>query len=163
MCADKPDALKELETALAALVPSIDGVASEAADVAMARLNEEHPFDGPEVARVFELCEAGLDAGWLTPRSAGSKVQFGRIDKDMGGYAVDAVVMDNAAGMGHTHTRGEFNMCFALEGEPRFDGHPPGWVVFGQASHHVPTVTGGKMLFIYFTPGGEVVWDPRRA
>ena len=159
MTAEKPAARLELESALAALVPDVDAAAAETPEAAMARLNEQHPFDGPAVSRIFELCNEGLAAGWLTPRSAGASVQFGRLERDMGGYAVDAVVMDNAAGLGHTHTRGEFNMCFALEGEPRFDGHPPGWVVFGVESHHVPTVTGGKMLFLYFTPGGDVVWD----
>ena len=155
----KPAAQVALEEALAALVPSVDAAAAKEPTEAQAGLNAELPFEGEQVSAIFDLCKQGLDEGWLTPRAAGDKVQFGRLDKDMGGYAVDAVVMDNAAGMGHTHTRGEFNMCFALEGEPRFDGHPPGWVVFGHESHHIPTVTGGKMLFIYFTPGGEVRWD----
>ena len=155
----KPAARVALEEALAALVPAVDAAASLEPAAGMAQLNAEVPFDGPQVSAIFGLCRQGLEEGWLTPRSAGDAVQFGRLHKDMGGYAVDAVVMDNAKGMGHTHTRGEFNMCFALEGEPRFDGHPPGWVVFGHESHHVPTVTGGKMLFLYFTPGGEVVWD----
>ena len=26
-------------------------------------------------------------------------------------------------------------------------------------THHVPTVEGGTMLFVYFTPGGDVTWD----
>ena len=48
-----------------------------------------------------------------------------------------------------------------FEGEPTFDGHEPGWVVFPPGSHHIPTVEGGTMLFLYFMPGGAVVWDPK--
>ena len=89
--------------------------------------------EGPD-ARIDEMCENPPDPGVL-----------------MEGQAV-----------GHTHPKGEINICFAWAGEdPRFDGHPAGWVVFPPGSHHVPTVTGGQMLFVYFMPGGEVVWDTR--
>ena len=157
----QPAAQQELEACLRKLVIAVDAVDTKSPRGAAAHLTEVHPFDGPDVSRVFELCELGLDEGWLVPRSAGKHVRYGRMASDMGGYAVDIVVMENAAGLGHTHTRGEINMCFALNGEPLFDGHPPGWVVFSPGSHHVPTVEGGTMLFVYFTPGGEVVWDPR--
>lgn len=150
----------ELDLALRHLIAGLDAVDPASPEDAMAHLSKVHPFDGAEVTRIFELCRQGLADGWLAGREAGPHVRFGRIEKDMGGYAVDAVVMEDAQGMGHTHTRGELNMCFALNGEPKFDGHEPGWVVFAPGSHHIPTVTGGTMLFIYFTPGGEVVWDP---
>ena len=61
---------------------------------------------------------------------------------------------------GHTHTNGEINLGFRWSGDPKFDGRPTGWVVFPPGSHHVPTVTGGEMLLLYFVPGGKVVWDP---
>lgn len=155
----RPQALRDLEACLRDLVALIDSVDPAAPADAVARLTEAAPFDGPVVEGIRELCQVGLTDGWLVPRSAGPSVRFGRLSKDMGGYAVDTVVMEDASGLGHTHTRGEINMCFALGGEPRFDGHAPGWVVFPPGSHHVPTVRGGTMLFIYFTPGGEVVWD----
>ncbi len=151
---------EQLEKALRRLVAAVDAVDPASPEDAMAHLDGAHPFDGADVTTILALCEEGLSAGWLAPREAGPKVRYGRLAKDMGGYAVDAVVMAEASGLGHTHTRGEINMCFPLAGEPRFDGHPPGWVVFAPGSHHVPTVTGGTMLFLYFTPGGEVVWDP---
>ena len=88
-------------------------------------------------------------------------MSFGRLAKDMGGYAVDCVLMEGKA-LGHTHPRGEINISYDWEGEPRFDGFEPGWVVYPPGSHHVPTVTGGKMLFVYFLPGGEVTWDSAR-
>ncbi len=160
MSDETPAELNELMARLEALLPSIDAVDAEAAEAAAAQLTARHPFDGDEVKAIFGLCKQGLDAGWLAPHDAGPNVKFGRLAKDMGGYAVDAVVMASDAGRGHTHTRGEINMCFPLEGGPLFDGREPGWVVFAPGSHHVPTVTGGTMLFIYFTPGGEVVWDP---
>jgi len=152
--------LLELAKRLEALLPSIDAVDAPAPEDAIAQLSARHPFEGEEVGAIRELCTRGLDEGWLAPHDAGPDVKFGRIAKDMGGYAVDAVTMANGCGRGHTHTRGEFNMCFPLSGSPLFDGHAPGWVVFAPGSHHVPTVTGGTMLFLYFTPGGEVVWDP---
>ncbi len=47
---------------------------------------------------------------------------------------------------------------FAVEGDPRFDGQPEGWIVFAPGTQHVPTVTGGRMLIAYFLPGGAVEW-----
>jgi hypothetical protein len=109
--------------------------------------------------RVRALCEVGVREGWLTPKRAGPNCTFGRLLKDLQGYAVDCVLMSGKA-LGHTHTNGEINIAFAWEGaDPRFDGHPAGWVVFPPGSHHVPTVAGGTMLFVYFLPGGAVVWD----
>lgn len=154
-----PD-LQELTKRLEALLPSIDAADAASPEEAKAQLSARHPFDGEEVQAIHDLCTKGLREGWLAPHDAGPDVKFGRLAKDMGGYAVDAVTMANGKGRGHTHTRGEINMCFPLEGSPLFDGMDPGWVVFAPGSHHVPTVTAGTMLFLYFTPGGEVVWDP---
>jgi len=156
---ETPAERTELESCLRALLPAVDAVDPATPDEAAAQLNQLLPFDGDDVTRILALCRSGLDAGWLVPHAAGPHVRYGRFQKDMEGYAIDAVVMANAKGRGHTHTRGEINMCFPLEGQPRFDGLAPGWVVFAPGSHHVPTVTGGTMLFLYFTPGGAVVWD----
>ena len=149
----------ELAERLQHLVAAVDAIDAAAPDAAVAHLEATHPFEGEGVNAIRALCDRGLEEGWLCPREGGPTVKFGRIAKDMGGYAVDAVRMEEGHAIGHTHTRGEINMCFPLEGEPKFDGLDPGWVVFPPGSHHVPTVTGGTMLFIYFTPGGEVVWD----
>jgi hypothetical protein len=73
------------------------------------------------------------------------------------GFSVDLVCM-TGPGPRHRHTKGEVNLCFALEGDPRFDGQPEGWVVFPPGSEHVPTVTGGRMLIAYFLPGGAIEW-----
>ena len=152
-------AQEELLRALRALISALDALDPAAPEDATLHLEQARPFDGEEVERILALCKQGMSEGWLLPHAAGPSVRFGRLEKDMGGYAVDAVLMASGQGRGHTHTRGEINMCFPLEGAPLFDGHAPGWVVFAPGSHHIPTVTGGTMLFLYFTPGGDVVWD----
>jgi hypothetical protein len=127
---------------------------------ASAALNMAHPLSSPEMKRLRELCAKGVSEGWLVPKPAGPDCLFGRLAKDWNGYAIDCVLMSGKA-MGHTHTKGEINIAIPWEGkDPRFDGWPAGWVVFPPGSHHVPTVTDGKMLFVYFLPGGEVKWDP---
>lgn len=158
---DEPyPARRELQSILEGFVPTIDALDLTAADAA-ARLETAHPFEGETMERVRALCEAGMEEGWLVPRQGGPDVRFGRLAKDLGGYSVDCVLMSGAA-LGHTHPKGEINIGFAWEGEdPRFDGHPAGWVVYPPGSHHVPTVTDGRMLFVYFMPGGEVEWDRR--
>jgi hypothetical protein len=54
------------------------------------------------------------------------------------------------------HPGGEVNWCVALDGDPRFDGQPAGWVVMPPGSGHVPTVSGGRMLIVYLLPGGKI-------
>jgi hypothetical protein len=147
-----------LEAELASWLPTLQALDAKQPDAA-ARLEAEIPFAGPSVARVRDLCKKGMEEGWLLPKEGGPKVKFGRLAKDLGGFAVDVVWMEGK-GLGHTHTKGEINLCLDWAGLPRFHEHLPGWVVFAPGSHHVPTVTGGEMLFVYFTPGGAVVWDP---
>jgi hypothetical protein len=125
---------------------------------AEARLASLCPPKGLRSSRIEALLRAGVRDGWLLPKSAGPKVRYGRLAKDLGGYSVDAVLMEGAAA-GHTHLAGEINLGFAWSGTPRFDGREPGWIVFPPGSHHVPTVTGGEMLLLYFLPGGKVAWD----
>ncbi len=160
MVTPPPAEAKALVRNLALLLDDLDAVDLRDGDAAASELERRVPFDGPLIGAIRTRCEQGLADGWLAPRAAGPRVRFGRLEKDLGGYAVDCVWMDDGAGLGHTHVKGEINLCFALAGEPRFDGHPPGWVVFPPGSHHVPTVRGGTMLFVYFTPDGAVVWDP---
>ena len=102
--------------------------------------------------------------GTLTPKQAGG-IGFGRVSKptpETFDHAIDAVDIEGV-GAEHTHPRGEVSLCFATAGDPRFDGHPEGWVVKPPGSHHAPTVTGGRMLIVYFLPGGAMKWGPRDA
>ncbi|HJL17019.1 MAG TPA: DUF4863 family protein, partial [Sandaracinaceae bacterium LLY-WYZ-13_1] len=73
--------------------------------------------------------------------------------------SIDCVHMDRP-GPGHTHPNGEIDLCFAVRGEPTFDGHPPGWTVYPPGSWHVPTVEGGVMDILYFLPGGAIRFEP---
>jgi len=70
------------------------------------------------------------------------------------GFSADVVLM-SGAGPDHEHPRGEIDLCFPIDGEPRFDGQPAGWVVYPPGSRHVPTVSGGSMLILYLLPEGS--------
>lgn len=100
------------------------------------------------------LCRENIAV--LCPRETGS-TRFGRLAKERGGFSVDAVV-SSGAGMKHTHPAGEVNFAFALEGEPRFDGDAPGWIVYGPETTHPANVEGGTMFMIYLLPQGQIVW-----
>lgn len=121
---------------------------------AKAWLDEHVPIDGELVRDVRRAAEAGAEAGWLLPKSAGP-IRFGRVVKDLAGFSIDAVWMQDP-GPQHRHPNGEIDLCFALDGDPRFDGHPEGWTVYPPDSTHVPTVRGGTMLILYFLPSGAI-------
>lgn len=112
------------------------------------------PFWGAEIAALRAAAFAARNAGWLLPKENGG-IRFGRVTKDLQGFSVDAVLMDRP-GPRHRHPNGEIDLCFATEGRPSFDGHPEGWVVYPPDSVHVPTVTGGEMLILYFLPGAQI-------
>lgn len=130
-----------------------------------AALDEAFPLDGPVLAEVRALVDQGLTEGWLCPREADG-VRFGRVAKpaqpEAQGFSIDAVDMDGP-GPGHTHPEGEFDLCFAVDGEPRFDGRAPGWTVYPPRSWHVPTVSGGRMAILYFLPEGAIRFEGQPA
>lgn len=128
-------------------------------DGAAAALDENWPAH--RRAELADLVRAARDAGWLTPRQASEHVAFGRVAKPSEqtfGLSVDAVDMAGAA-IGHTHPLGEVSLCFAEDPGARFCGREEGWVVVAPGSHHVPEVTGGRMLILYFLPQGAMEWD----
>lgn len=132
------------------------------ADAVVGALSADLPLDGPQLTQVRTLLELGLDEGWLCPREHAG-VRFGRLTKASRAthdLSIDAVEM-SGPGPGHTHPRGELDLCFALDGAPRFDGRPEGWTVYGPGSWHVPTVSDGRMVILYFLPGGEIRFEPR--
>ena len=147
-----------------ALAPILDVLAEidpgdpGASEALAARL----PVDGPDLAPIRALVVEGLEQGWLTPREADG-VRFGRVGKPEStphGFSIDAVEM-RGPGPAHTHPEGELDLCFALDGDPRFDGRTEGWTVYPPGSWHVPTVRGGRMGILYFLPGGSIVFGPR--
>lgn len=149
---------------LAALQPILDHLAElDPADPqAAAHLAAAFPLDGTELRLVRTLVDLGLEEGWLCPRESGG-VRFGRLAKagpGTHGYSIDAVDMDGP-GPGHTHPQGEFDLCFPIGGQPRFDGNAGGWTVYGPGTWHVPTVDGGRMAILYFLPQGAIRFEPR--
>lgn len=150
-----------------------DELLAQAAPIA-ARLNEleaSEPAHALEALRGFDVSgfENALRAahaeGWATPKEHAG-VRFGRItraDPVLHGFSLDVVEMSGPAAGAHTHPRGEFDLCFVLDGNPRFDGRPAGWLVYPPNSRHVPTVTGGRMLIAYFLPAGEIAFEPSPA
>jgi hypothetical protein len=152
------------ETATKALLPIIEALkAVDASDPeATQKLNELLPMSDPRVVAARAVVEAGMNEGWLTPKEAGN-IRFGRLAKpteDTHGFSIDAVDMD-CAGPGHTHPNGEFDLSFALSGQPLFEGQPEGWVVLAPGSWHIPTVTGGRMGILYFLPDGAIRFGPK--
>lgn len=140
--------------ALDPLAKALAGLSLADPAAAKAEVERRAPFDGPAVKTVRDLAEAAAKAGWLTPKQNGA-IKFGRVTKALHGFSVDAVHM-SSPGPQHKHPNGEIDLCFTLGGDARFDGHPQGWVVFGPQSVHIPTVSGGEMLILYFLPGGAI-------
>ncbi|MBX3246596.1 MAG: DUF4863 family protein [Myxococcales bacterium] len=130
-------------------------------DDAKAALDAAFPVGGPSFEAVRALVREGVEARWLADREAGG-VRFSRPRKASaeGEHSIDVVHMDRP-GPGHTHPNGEVDLCFAVEGTPRFDGAPEGWTVYPPGSWHVPTVEDGVMDIVYFLPGGAIRFEPK--
>jgi hypothetical protein len=129
---------------------------------AAARLSRRFPMDSPVMSELATLFEQGVSEGWLCQRQGAPGIRYSRVRKASGADAmsVEAVRME-CPGPGHTHPKGEFDLCFAASGEPTFDGRPPGWTVYAPGSWHVPSVTGGVMNILYFLPAGAIEFGPR--
>ncbi|HMQ23964.1 MAG TPA: DUF4863 family protein [Planctomycetota bacterium] len=136
------------------LLPAFAGLDLNDPESATAQLDAALPLGGAILERVRSLVDAAAEAGTLMPKE-NMGVRFGRLAKDEQGYSIDAVEM-RGPGPRHAHPNGEIDLCFALEGDPRFCGHAPGWTVYAPASVHVPTVSGGAMRILYFLPGGQI-------
>ena len=140
------------------MLRGIDASAPDATD----QVRRALPLDDPRIVAARTVVTEGLAGGWLAPREAGG-IRFGRVakpDDALHGFSIDAVDMD-CAGPGHMHPNGEFDLSFALDGDPKFEGQGEGWVVLPPGSWHVPTETGGRMGILYFLPGGAIQFGPR--
>ncbi|WP_372602700.1 DUF4863 family protein [Actibacterium sp.] len=123
-----------------------------------AYLNATYPAEGEAFQRLKQECQTGEAEGWLVSREAGG-VKFGRAikpDTSAAEFSVDVVRMKDVRGPHHVHTTGEIGAIMALDGEPRFDGKPEGWYVYGPGSAHFPTVRGGDAYVLYLLPGGAI-------
>lgn len=149
-----------LEKALAPVFAALTGAEPNDGAKLADRLTRELPLTHDAIRAVRAAATAGVKEGWLCDREGGG-IKYSRPVKPSpasAGYSVDAVVMDRIAGPKHTHTNGEINLCFTEDGDAKFCGHREGWVVFPRGSTHVPVVTDGRMLILYFLPGGAIVF-----
>ena len=129
------------------------------AEAAAATLEERYPIGGSDAAELRAAMTSAFEAGEICDRGHGD-VRYSRLAKpspETHGLSVDFVWM-KGPGIHHRHPTGEVSICFAMDGDPRFDGHPEGWVPYAVDSVHVPTVTDGHMLIAYFLPDGAVEW-----
>jgi len=116
---------------------------------------------GGEAAQALEAELLRLLAEGHIANRGEEPVRWGRVcgaSDETGGHSIDVVHM-SAPGPRHRHPLGEIDYCIATEGEPTFDGRPPGWVVFAPDSTHTPTVAGGKMLIVYLLPDGAIEFE----
>jgi len=152
-----PARLDEALEPVLAVVRTIDPSDPEA----RAKLEAKLPYDSAPVTALREVVREGVDAGWLASRE-NAGIRFGRVRKAQADdeLSIDCVHMDQP-GPGHTHPNGEVDLCFAVSGEPTFDGEAPGWTVYPPGSWHVPTVAGGVMDILYFLPGGAIRFEPK--
>lgn len=147
-----------LVDALSPVLDHLDGLDLSDARAARESLNAAFPPGGDVMRKLAALCDSGRAEGWLCTREAGAS-RFSRVAKADAarGFSIDAVLL-SGDGVWHRHTRGEINCMFNVEGAPKFCGFEPGWAVFPPGSEHVPAVTDGSMMILYFLPGGEVEW-----
>jgi hypothetical protein len=153
------------ETLVAALTPLMKTLAAtkfQDAAATLAAAEKAHPYRGAYVEDLRNRLRAAAEAKTICDRGE-PPVYWGRLAKPSPAtfdFSIDAVLM-TGPGPGHVHPNGEFSLAFALEGDPRFDGRPEGYVLEAPGSFHVPTVTGGKMLIVYFLPGGAMEFQKK--
>ena len=145
---------EEFAESLNPLVDILKKVSLDKPQEAKTLLKKEAPLKSKLIQEIRKNMEQGAREGWLLPKE-NSGIRFGRMSKDLGGFSVDAVQM-STPGPKHRHGNGEIDLCFSIKGNPKFDGHPEGWVVYGPGSVHTPTVSDGEMLILYFLPGGSI-------
>ena len=124
---------------------------------AEAELERRLGADGEAARALNASLQELLEAGSIADRGE-PPVRWSRVAKatdETAGFSIDAVHM-SGPGPRHRHPAGEIDYCIALDGEPTFDGRPPGWVVLPPDSVHVPTVAGGTMLIVYLLPEGAM-------
>jgi hypothetical protein len=125
-------------------------------------LRGRFPEHGADAHALATALRSGVADGSLCDRGD-ANARFSRVAKpgpDTCGLSVDVVSLEGEA-LRHRHPRGE--VTFAIAADPsstgsRFDGEPPGWVFRAPGSEHVPTVTGPRMILLYFLPEGAIEW-----
>ena len=143
-----------------ALVARITGrVTGHALDASLGELlNQEFLPEGEDFQAIRAACAAAVAAGWMCQQEHGG-IRYGRVAKPMPelhGFSIDVVEMADVVGPHHRHPNGEIDLIMPLTGNPRFDGHGAGWLVYAPDSAHRPTVAGGRAHVLYLLPGGAI-------
>ena len=123
-----------------------------------AELNTLFPPDSPVFDKIRAACSAAIAAGWMCNREAGG-IKFGRVirpARELHGFSVDVVEMNDIKGPHHRHPNGEIDMIMPLTPNAKFDGHGAGWLVYSPDTAHYPTVSDGKALVLYLLPQGAI-------
>ena len=155
MTVDTQQVLKALESPLSAAA----AVDLSSADDARASLERSFPSNGDDARALRALLLEAVEAGVICDRGS-EPVRYSRLakpDASTRDFSIDFVLM-SGPGIPHRHPSGEINLCFSIEGDARFDGQPEGWITYAPDTRHIPTVTQGTMLIVYFLPSGEVEW-----
>ena len=121
-------------------------------------LEAEFPASGKDFQAIFDACQQAIAAGWMCKYEGGG-IRYGRVIKPTPAhhaFSVDVVDMENVKGPHHRHPLGEIDMIMPLSGDPKFDGHGRGWLVYPADSAHPPTVIGGRALVLYLLPEGAI-------
>ena len=119
------------------------------------KLNKIFPPDSNVFMDIQQACISAIEEGWMCKHENGG-IKFGRVIKDLDGFSVDVVLMNNVIGPHHRHPKGEIDMIMPLSGKAKFDGAGKGWLVYGPNSDHSPMVTGGEAMVLYLLPDGEI-------
>ena len=151
----EPMTRDELLLALGPLLELVGGV-DPSDPRAAERLTQALPVSALQELKA--LVRQAVEQRLICDRDTGP-IRWSRVAKDLHGFSIDAVHMAGP-GPGHAHPNGEIDLCFAVEGDPTFDGRPEGWTVYPPGSWHVPTVQGGVMDILYFLPGGAIRFGP---
>ena len=126
------------------------------------KLKAHFPLQSEYMQTIKRLCVTGSINGWLCPRK-GQDLTYGRLIKtspETFDFGIDTVTM-SSVGPGHTHPHGEIDLCFTMDGHPTFDNNPEGWTIYEPNTWHIPTVTGGTMVILYFLPNGAISFGPK--
>ena len=132
------------------------GISGDALNTALAvKLNNLYPPDSQLFIDIQKNCEMGINEGWMCGKEFGG-IKFGRVVKNINGFSVDVVHMEDVVGPHHRHPKGEIDLIMPIKGNAEFDNHGAGWVVYEPGSAHNPTVTNGAALVLYLLPDGEI-------
>lgn len=120
-----------------------------------AELNAQFPPESDIYKKVRAACEQAIEDGWMCNQEHAG-IKFSRVIKELDGFSVDVVQMNDIVGPHHRHPKGEIDMVMPITADAKFDGNGAGWVVYGPDTAHRPTVTDGNAMVLYLLPDGEI-------